>query len=187
MAIAFRQIVSRSRGHLVVEPARRPRLVLQHLQQQHPPVAAERQLAGQQLVEDDAEAVDVAAGVDPVRLAAGLLGAHVGRRAQHLAVEGHRRLVGLALGQAEVHQVRPAVVVEHDVRRLDVAVDDAVVVGVVQGLGDLGDQLGRVAERDRPVPQPVGQGLALDELLDQVARAVVGLADLVEGDDAGVL
>ena len=50
-------------------------------------IAAERQLAGQQLVEDHAQAVDVAAAVDPVALAAGLLGAHVGRRAEHLAVD----------------------------------------------------------------------------------------------------
>jgi hypothetical protein len=43
----------------VVEPARRPRLVVQHLMWQHPRRAAEWQLARQQLVEDDAEAVDV--------------------------------------------------------------------------------------------------------------------------------
>ena len=91
---------------LVVELARRPRLVLEDLEDQHPPVAAERAFAGQQLVEDDARAVDIAPGVDPVRLAARLLGRHVGRRAQHLAVLGHDGLLGLALGQAEVHQVR---------------------------------------------------------------------------------
>ena len=50
---------------LVVELPRRPRLVLEDLEDQHPAVAPERPLAGQQLVEDDAEAVDIAAGVDP--------------------------------------------------------------------------------------------------------------------------
>ena len=50
----------------VVEAARRPRLVVQHLVQQHPRGAAERQLAGQQLVEDHAQAVDVAAAIDLV-------------------------------------------------------------------------------------------------------------------------
>ena len=102
-------------GDVVVEAPRAARLVVQHLVQQHPRRAAERQLAGQQLVEDHAQAVDVAAAVDAVRLAPGLLGAHVGRRAQHLAVDRHRDLARLALGQAEVHQVRPAVAVEHDV------------------------------------------------------------------------
>ena len=71
-------------------------------------VAAERPLAGQQLVEDDAEAVDVAAAIDPARLAPRLLGRHVGRRAQDLALLGHRDLFRLPLGQAEVHQVRAA-------------------------------------------------------------------------------
>ena len=39
---------------LVVELPRRARLVLEDLEDQHPPVAPERALAGQQLVEDDA-------------------------------------------------------------------------------------------------------------------------------------
>ena len=124
---------------VVVERRGRPRLVVQHLVQQHPRRAAERQLAGQQLVEDHAEAVDVGAAVDLVRLAAGLLGAHVGGRAQHLALERHRDLARVALGQAEVHDVRAARRRRHDVRRLDVAMDHALLVGVVQGVGDGGD------------------------------------------------
>ena len=44
-----------------------------------------------------------------------------------------RDLGDFALGEAEVHEVRLAVVVEHDVRRLQVAVDDALLVRVMQG------------------------------------------------------
>ena len=44
-------------------------------------IAAEWSLAGQQLVEHDAQAEDIGTPVDPVALAPGLLGAHVGRRA----------------------------------------------------------------------------------------------------------
>ena len=43
-------------------------------------VAPERPAAGEQLVEDDAQAEDVRAAIDPVPLAPGLLGAHVGGR-----------------------------------------------------------------------------------------------------------
>src|SRR6185503_1502002 len=74
---------------------------------------------GEELVEDEAERVDVAARRD---LAAGeLLGRHVGRRAraQRLA----RRP-----GEAEVGDPDLAAAVEHDVRRLQIAVDDAAVV-----------------------------------------------------------
>ena len=51
-----------------------------------------------------------------------------------------RQVLGLAadqLGQAEVGDLHPALLVQQDVLRLDVAVDDAVVVGVLEGLADL--------------------------------------------------
>ena len=44
------------------------------------------------------------------------------------------------LGQPEVGDVRPALLVEQDVGRLEVAVQDAALVGVVHGRGDLGHQ-----------------------------------------------
>ena len=119
--------------------------------QEHPRVAAERQLPGQHLVEDDPQAVDVATAIDLVGLAPRLLGAHVGRRAQHLAVERHRDLARFTLGQPEVHQVRPARLVEHDVRGLDVAMHDPLFVRVLQGVGHLGDQAAASRSPSRPL------------------------------------
>ena len=58
---------------------RRAGLVLQHLLPDHRPIPTERQLAGEHLVQDSAEAIQVAAPVDAVRLAPRLLGRHVGR------------------------------------------------------------------------------------------------------------
>ncbi len=84
----------------VVDLAERPRLgrgdLVHHL---GPRVAAERLAAGQQLVEDDAQAEDVRAAVDPVPLAPGLLGAHVGGRAGE---PGALAVVLILEGQAEV-------------------------------------------------------------------------------------
>ena len=45
--------------------------------------ALERQSAGEQLVEDDAQAVDVATGVGRVTVSGGLLGRHVRQRTKH--------------------------------------------------------------------------------------------------------
>ena len=54
---------------IVFEPPRRPGVVFENLQQQQPLVPLERPFAGEHLVKDHAQAVDVAAGVDVVRLA----------------------------------------------------------------------------------------------------------------------
>ena len=188
LAIAFRQIVSRSRGILSLSwrggrgsSSITCMISIRRLPRNGP-------LAGEQLVEHDARAVNVGPDVDPVRLAARLLGRHVGRRAQHLPVLGHDGFLGLALGQAEVHQVRLALGIEQDVGGLDVAVDHAVAVGTVEGVANGRDQFRRFAERDRSAGfERAAQRRALDEFLDQVERAVLGLTGLVDRDDAGVL
>ena len=151
----------------IVDPARRPGVLVQELMDDHHPGAAKRQLAAQELVEHDAQAVDVAAAVDVMRPAGGLLGAHVRRRADDLAVDRHHRIGLRADGQPEIDHDRPAQqararlpggpvhpiagpvgVLHHDIGRLDVAMDQACVMGVVQGLGDLRDEQGALAERE---------------------------------------
>ena len=72
-----------------VDLPRRPRLFEGDLSQQFlAVVAGEGGLEGEQLVERDAEGVDVAAVVDDDALGEGLLGAHVAERAEEVA--GHR-------------------------------------------------------------------------------------------------
>jgi hypothetical protein len=86
-------------------------------------------------VEDAGERVDVRAPVD--RSACHLLRRSVGRGAERgLPADGWHRLAEPAC-EAEVAQVHVLVGVEQDVRGLDVAVDEAVGVGGVQGGGDL--------------------------------------------------
>jgi len=73
---------------------------------------------------DDAKRVDVAARVEPAAFE--LLGRHVGRRADDDPDARQRRRVDAARpGQPEVEQPDGAVGGDHDVARLDVAVDDA--------------------------------------------------------------
>ena len=59
-------------------------------------------------------------------------------------------------------------------------------MGVVDRLGDLDHQLGRLAGRQRPVGQPLRQALPLDEAHAEVVLALV-LADLVDRHDARVV
>src|SRR5438477_7848056 len=68
----------------LVQPARWQRLLVHRLEQHHAGIALERQPTGEQLVEDDAETIDIAAVVHPMCLAARLFGAHVGDRADYL-------------------------------------------------------------------------------------------------------
>ena len=94
----------------------------------------------------------------------------------------------LPAGQAEVHDDRLAAPVEHDVGRLQVAVDDPVVVGVLHGPGDACGRSGRPrrGSRNRPGPTRRGERFASNEGHGQEVGAV-DLADVVDGADVGVL
>ncbi len=93
----------------------------------------ERRLPCRSLVQHRAEREQV--GPEIERLAAGLLGRHVGDRPDGgpgiRQVGGHRRRIELAhahrrpmqFGQAEIEHLRPPLRRDHDVRRLDIAVD----------------------------------------------------------------
>ncbi len=133
---AFRKALQADRRQVArdqaVEPAWVGRLILDDLGDQPGEVPPERDLAGEELEEDDPQRVDVAASIGAMPLAGRLLGRHVPRGPHDPALDGEGRLVRLAAGQAEIHDDRLASAVDHDVRRLEVAVDDAGLVGVVQ-------------------------------------------------------
>ena len=136
-------------------------------------IAPERSSPGQQLVEDHAQAEDVRSPIDPVTLAPGLLGAHVGRRASEPATLAE---VLVLERQPEVGDARLARGIDQDVGGLDVPVDQPSGVGVMQGLGDRRDQFRRLPEGRSSLSDPGRQIAALDELGDDEAETVVGAA-----------
>ncbi len=152
--------------------------------------AAEGDGPGGHLVEDHAEREDVGLRAD--RLALDLLRRHVERRPDDGAGLRHARLLG-GLGHAEVGDVDPIRGVEHDVLRLQVAMDDALIVGGLEALGGLAEDPQQSLDRElalllqdrREVP-------SVDELhrqeLDAVALSEVEDAQHVRvGDAAGEL
>ena len=149
--------------------------------------AGEGRLAREHLVQHASEGVDVRAGGD-LPLAHRLLRAHVVRGPQGHARLGHPGPASLAGGErdAEVgHQRR--VIVEQDVLGLDVAVDHAVAVRVVQRGGDLlGDADGIRHGELLLAGQAFAQGLPFDEGHD-VEQEAVGLARIEQREDMGVL
>ena len=110
-------------------------------------------------------------------LARGLLGAHVAERADDVAGERDAAVV-LNPREAEVGDPELALQVEQQVRRLHVAVDDAVVVGVLQGFGrffaEPGDAAEELAAANRLVAREDGAA-AVDG--DRARRAVHRAAD----------
>ena len=101
-----------------------------------PVLSWESRLQGQELIKCGAKRIDVAAVVYGSALRQRLLRTHVTQRADEVAADGQAE-VGLAARQAEVRDPQMTTRVHQQIGRLDVAVDNALIVGVLQGLGSL--------------------------------------------------
>ncbi len=143
----------------------------------------EGRLSREDVVERGSERVDVAALV--VRLvAARLLGRHVGERADLRAGARDLRRGAAELGDPEVEDVGPRGGVDEDVLGLQVAVDDALLVRVLDGARHVAERLERPVEREPVLPgEPPLEGQPLDELHGYVVLPL-DLAGLEDGDDA---
>ena len=127
----------------------------------------ERGPADEQVEERAAEGVDVGTAIGLVAVA-GLLGRQVVGRAQHLLVmsPGERGVV-LRHGerQPEVEDLDVPSLVDDQIGRFDVAVDEPLVVRVLQAERRLADEIGRLPHRQRAVLLDPGvQILPLDVL-----------------------
>ena len=89
------------------------------------------------------------------------------------------------LGQAEIGDLGHAIRGEQDVARLEVAVDDAGLVGQLDGSGERRQQLGREPAGLRGTGQAVVQAAAFEQLQGHVRQAV-DFADVVNLKDVGV-
>ena len=172
----------------------RDRIAFHHLQKRiQRGRSLERRRAGEALIEDGAQSVDIACRADIAR-PGGLLGSHVAGRAQDrpgARFAAPSSVTPLAIrSQAEVGDLWTAVLAQKDIARLEVAVDDALLMGRVHGQRQRLHQQGRFA-RGTVIGQFAGQAAARAELEREIrtgcSTAEVHLADLMDLYDAGVL
>ena len=153
-----------------------------------------RGAAGDHLEERRAERVEIGPLVD-LAFAARLLGGHVRRGADDRAGAGELRVAGG--GDAEVDELRnerlgDLVHVgrradEEDVRRLDVAVDDAGGVGGGERFGDLRGDEERVGERQGRAAHALRDVFALEPFHRDVRHPLVELPERDDAHDARVV
>jgi hypothetical protein len=150
-----------------------------------------RALPRQQLVEDGAEGENIRAVID--RRTAHLFRRHVPYRAEHGAGgrrgSRHRGLAEIGrrreLREPEVQNLHAAVVGQKQILRLEVAVHDPLTVRRGEAGGDLDRDGDRASRRKRPGSEPASDRLTLEQLRDDIERAVVG-ADVVDGENVRV-
>jgi len=141
----------------------------------------EREGPGQQLVEEDTQGVHVGTGVHVDGRGTRLLGAHVLRSADHHPDLGQEALpVENPLGQPGDPEVddlghRSSVDPGHEyVRRFEVPVDDPLLVGVLDGVAHLPEELQALADRQSVLVAEGGQGEPVDVLHGEEVTPGVG-------------
>ena len=171
-------------------------------------IGGEGRAAGEHFEEHAAERPDVCPAVD--RLAPRLLRAHVGRRAEHGPLVDARsgqvrryREVGMRgafphFRQPEVEHLDHAVASDLDIRRLDVAMNNPLLVRGFEGFSDLTRDGHRLVDRQRSTCDPVRERRPVDQFQHERLPAaqrcpcrpstlVGALFDAVDGGDVGVI
>ena len=143
----------------------------------------ERQLTREHFIQHDAHRINIGLIVDIT--AARLLRRDIVHRADGLVGHGLRFCLREAC-DAEIRHLNGAVLEQHDVLRLDVSVNDALFVGVLQSAEDLHRKVQRLSPFDLALLLNILlQGDAIDILHDDVLNAVTK-ADIIDLDDIRV-
>ena len=139
---------------------------------------AERQLARRHLVQHDAEREDVAARI--LACAEELLGGHKGGGA---GAESRflREQIGIArvMREPEVDEDDAAVALENDVRRLQIEMDDILLMKTVQRIGDRRADVRDLRKGERPLLNEILEAVAFNPLRDEIGRP----REIADGDE----
>ncbi len=153
--------------------------------------------AGQKLIEQHAEAVDIRSRIHVGQLAhLRLLGAHVQRRANELLEFGEERAIGEALlarrfCDAEVNDLGDGFVAVTEryqhVGGLEVAMDDPFLMCVLDGLADVDEYFQPLSGRELVLVAVLGDGDAANQLHHEIGPAGLGGAGVKNFGDAGMV
>ena len=145
-------------------------------------VALKGQAPRQHFVQHHAGRINVRAGVD--MLAPRLFRGDIMHGAEGILRHGLRRV--LQAGNAEIGHLHAAVPQHHDVLGLNVPVNDAAAVGVLQGTHDLNDEVqGLPPVHLAPTRHVLLQGDAVNKLHDDVLRVAAG-GHVINRHDVGM-
>ncbi len=145
----------------------------------------------QELKENDAQGVHVRPPVEPGRVGGDLFRAHVAQSAEQLAglgsARGRQKVGGGDMGDAEVEHLGLAGLIDQDVAGLEVAMNDALFVGVLHRVAHLGQQLEARRRVETATAGVLVQGHPADELHGEERLAVFAHPRFVDLSDAGML
>src|SRR5439155_7393351 len=148
--------------------------------------SSKRWMASEQLVKHCAESVNICRASDACVISHRLFRRHVTWSAQNF----HRARDGTLCFdqpcQPEIGEMRFAFLIKQDVPRFDVSMEDAVFMRIVNGPGQLGDQLRCVADRHRFALRDGIELAALHQSHAEVTGAAA-LSHFVNGNDAWML
>ena len=141
--------------------------------------------AAEAFVSDDAEGVDVGAAVDVD--AEDLFGRHVRSAFPRGGPYSLGWLVSLAMPKSSTRtNCSLPYPLQHDVRRLDVAVDDAEIVRLLEDRGDIIQDLEAQLEGKRAVFEELIERLTLEKLHDDVPVTGARSTPVIEAYSVGV-
>ena len=143
-------------------------------------------MTSEQLKKNCAKTVNVCGAADGRVISHGLFRRHVTRRAHHFQRARDRALRFDQPCKTEIGQMRLAVRIEQHVPRLDVAMENAVFMRVMDSARHLGDEFRRLPDRHRRSSDYFVELAAFDEFHAEVA-ATVALADFVDWNNAWML
>ena len=153
-----------------------------------------RRPAGEQFVEQHAQAVDVAPRIDVQSAHLRLLGAHVSGRADKLAqlgIDGQVRQPAFrGFGDAKINDLRHRQAImqrNQDVRGFDVAVNDALLMGVLDRMADLDEQRESLSSIELILIAVVGDSNTAHQFHHEVGAARLGCAGVQDPGNVGMV